>query len=261
MNKYKYGDKVYIKLSNIYGEVIGWTQRNINGEDCGYTYTIKVKLYGSFIWYIADVPENDIEKFIKVKFENGKSIQVYDDDKSAYNCDCESEQHSCTEKCDEKDYEYNKSCESLDNDKKFNLGDLYTSSQPEIVDYFYNKEKGTTVLKWSDGTTTKATVQMGDEPDRLTGFAYAVAKKYYSGNDFFAEADYWLIRKPRKEMALIKKLKQDAENERKREEKRKRNRERRVLRAKALDRKREYEARKLAAEKYGVPMEWGDDKE
>ena len=145
--------------------------------------------------------------------------------------------------------------------KKMNQADMKKLGLKIKVSDIYNEKKATTVLKWSDGTTTKATVQMGDEPDRLTGFAYAVAKKYYGGNDFFAEADYWLIKKPRKEKTLIEKLKQDAENERKREEKRKRNRERRVLRAKVLDRKREYEARKLAAEKYGVPMDWGDDSE
>ena len=256
MNKFKFGDKVMIKTMNKEGTILGWEHKVINGIDYGYTYTVK-----TFIEDDIPIIGTTREKDLELLTYNECSCDCCDCcghdvcEDSDYNDDFENELDD-----DEiEDYRYNKKAENLDNDKKFNLGDLYvTPALPQIVDYIYNEKKATTVLKWSDRTTTKATVQMGDEPDILTGFAYAVAKKYYGGNDFFAEADYWLIRRPRKEKALIEKLKQDAENEHKREEKRKRNRERRVLRAKALDRKREYEARKLAAEKYGVPMDWQD---
>lgn len=273
MNKYKFGDKVYISTIDMEGKIIGWEYKVINGKEIDVKYTVEIALEDENV-IASNVPEKDLEP---IRYNgcdrdcrdcwghNACSDSNYNDENCICNNNCNENDNDFENELDDdeiEDYRYNKSCESLDNDKKFNLGDLYvTPALPQIVDYIYNEEKATTVLKWSDGTTTKATVQMGDKPDKLTGFAYAVAKKYYGGNDFFAEADYWLIRKPRREKALVEKLKQDAENELKREEKRKRNRERRIIRAKTLDRSREYEVRKLAAEKYGVPMEWNEDSE
>lgn len=156
------------------------------------------------------------------------------------------------------DYKYNKSCESIDNDKKFNLGNLAQSlTYPQIRDYYYDEKTATTVIKWTDGTTTKVKAAKGDTPDQHTGLANAVAKKYFgNGNLFAREAKWWIVDEPKYRKEEEKFCKEyDAEQARK-EEKRRKDREKRIIKAKALARKREYEARKLAAEKYDVPMDW-----
>ena len=126
---------------------------------------------------------------------------------------------------------------------------------PEIVNYTYNSETGMTKIKWSDKTETTVYTEIGTVPDQFTGFVVAYAKKAAGNtsriNNLFEK---WAIKKPIKDkIAEEKRIAQETE-EKRIAEKRKIKREKWLIRKEALRIKREYEARKLANEKYGVPM-------
>ena len=127
---------------------------------------------------------------------------------------------------------------------------------PEISNYTYNDKIGLTTIEWCDGTKTIVRAENPDKADQFTGFMTAYAKKAAGNsnaiNDLF---DKWVIEKPKKEAEL--KAKKDriiAENKAK-EERDKKKREKHLIRREALRIKREYEAKKLAKEKYGIPMD------
>lgn len=250
MNKFKYGDRVYIKPLNLDGEILGWEQKIFNGINCGYKYAVEVFI--DRVSYIAgDIPEDDLELIEYNKCSCnccdccGREVCVCED------TDCD----------DDEDFENNKEAENFNNDKKFNLGNLAQSlTYPQIRDYYYDEKTATTVIKWTDGTTTKVKAAEGDTPNQHTGLANAVAKKFFgNGNLFAREAKWWIVDEPKYRADDEKFWKEcDAEQAR-REEKRRKDREKRIIKAKALARKREYEARKLAAEKYDVPMEWSEN--
>ena len=129
---------------------------------------------------------------------------------------------------------------------------------PEIVNYTYNSETGMTKIKWSDKTETTVYTEIGTIPDQFTGFVVAYAKKAAGNtshiNNLFEK---WAIKKPIKDkIAEEKRIAQETE-EKRIAEKRKAKREKWLIRKEALRIKREYEARKLANEKYGVPL--GED--
>ena len=127
---------------------------------------------------------------------------------------------------------------------------------PEISNYTYNDKIGLTTIEWCDGTKTIVRAENPDKADQFTGFMTAYAKKAAGNsnaiNDLF---DKWVIEKPKKEAEL--KAKKDriiAENKAK-EERDKKKREKHLIRREALRIKREYEAKKLAHEKYNIPMD------
>ena len=253
MNKFKYGDRVHIKPLNLDGKVLGWTLKIINGVECTCKYGVETLIKG--VPHIAgDVDEDDLEL-------------IEYNECSCDCCDCcgrevcEDSDYDDDDWDDDDDFENNKEAENLDNDKKFNLGNLAVSqTYPQIREYFYDPWTATTVVKWTDNTITKVKAAEGDTPDQHTGLANAVAKKYFgNGNLFAREAKWWIVDEPKARKEEEKFCKNyDAEQARK-AEKRKANRERRIINAKALARKREYEARKLAEKKYGVPAEWGGE--
>ena len=126
---------------------------------------------------------------------------------------------------------------------------------PEIVNYTYNSETGMTKIKWSDKTETTVYTEIGTIPDQFTGFVVAYAKKAAGNtsriNNLFEK---WAIKKPIKDkIAEEKRIAQETE-EKRIAEKRKAKHEKWLIRKEAIRIKREYEARKLANEKYGVPM-------
>ena len=262
-NKFEVGDKVYILNGAIdaIGTIIGLGYQSVNGKCENVYYHVRFEYKNKIILEASNIPEESLVSADSIDCERDFDewcTQFYHKNNS-HDDDFENELDD-----DEiEDYKYNKSCESIDNDKKFNLGNLATSlTYPQIRDYYYDEKTATTVVKWTDNTITKVKAAEGDTPDQHTGLANAVAKKYFgNGNLFAREAKWWIVDEPKarkEEEEFCKNY--DAEQARL-EAKRKANRERRIINAKALARKREYEARKLAAEKYGVPMEWGDDKE
>jgi hypothetical protein len=127
---------------------------------------------------------------------------------------------------------------------------------PEIVNYTYDFETGKTTIKWSDKTETTVASENPDTADQYTGFVTAIAKRATGNtshiNNLF---DKWAIKKPiQDKIAEEKRIAEDIENKRI-AEKRKAKRENWLIRREAIRIKREYEARKLANEKYGVPMD------
>lgn len=127
---------------------------------------------------------------------------------------------------------------------------------PEIVNYTYNSGTGKTTIKWSDKTETTVVSENPDTADQYTGFVTAIAKRATGNtshiNNLF---DKWAIKKPIKDkIAEEKRIAEEIENKRI-ADKRRAKREKWLIHREAIRIKREYEARKLANEKYGVPMD------
>lgn len=123
MNKFKYGDRVHIKPLNLDGKVLGWTLKIINGVECTCKYGVETLIKN--VPHIAgDVDEDDLE------------LITYNEC-SCDCCDCcghdvcEDSDYDEDNWDDDEDFENNKEAENLDNDKKFNLGDIYDPDEDE----------------------------------------------------------------------------------------------------------------------------------
>ena len=132
---------------------------------------------------------------------------------------------------------------------------LWTKTPCNIIcDYHY--ANGTTTITWLDGTKTTCHCDP-DKADQYTGFMIALAKHAYGNhNEATNRADYWINKKPemerKAEAKRIAKEKEEARIDAKRKERRAKNRIRRA----AIRRAEEYQAKKIANEKYGVPMDF-----
>lgn len=133
---------------------------------------------------------------------------------------------------------------------------IVKTPMPEIVNYTYDSKTGKTTIKWSDKTETTVVSENPNTADQYTGFVTAIAKKATGNtshiNNLF---DKWAIKKPIKDkIAEEKRIVEEIENKRI-ADKRRAKREKWLIRRESIRIKREYEARKLANEKYGVPMD------
>ena len=132
----------------------------------------------------------------------------------------------------------------------------FTMKMPNIKNYTYIDHIGLTTIEWSDGTKTTVRAENPARADQYTGFVTAYAKKAAGNtNNINKLFDEWAIERPEKEKKrlcdeLIARL--EAHEKQERENKK---REKRIIRREALRLKREYEAKKLAQEKYGVPVD------
>ena len=132
----------------------------------------------------------------------------------------------------------------------------FTMKMPNIKNYTYIDHIGLTTIEWSDGTKTTVRAENPAHADQYTGFVTAYAKKAAGNtNNINNLFDEWAIERPEKEKKrlcdeLIARL--EAHEKQERENKK---REKRIIRREALRLKREYEAKKLAKEKYGVPVD------
>lgn len=132
----------------------------------------------------------------------------------------------------------------------------FTMKMPNIKNYTYIDHIGLTTIEWSDGTKTTVRAENPAYADQYTGFVTAYAKKAAGNtNNINNLFDEWAIERPEKEKKrlcdeLIARL--EAHEKQERENKK---REKRLIRREALRLKREYEAKKLAQEKYGVPVD------
>ena len=126
---------------------------------------------------------------------------------------------------------------------------------PNIVDYKYNHKTGETHIKWADKTETRVKPESNTVPNQYVGFVTAYAKRA-AGNTSRINGlfDKWAFKKPILDKKTeAKRIEEEIETKRI-IEKRKAKREKWLIRKEALRIKREYEAKKLANEKYGVPM-------
>lgn len=142
-----------------------------------------------------------------------------------------------------------KQCEEIKNESNNNM------RMPDIRNYTYNNEIGLTVIEWSDGTKTIAKAENILTADCYSGFVTAYAKKAAGNNNAINNLfDKWVIEKPKKEAEIkVQKERRLAENKAK-EERNRKKREKYLIRKEAIRLKREYEAKKLAHEKYNVPI-------
>ncbi len=129
-------------------------------------------------------------------------------------------------------------------------------TMPNIVNYTYNPEIALTTIEWADGTKTTVRAENPNMADQYTGFVTAVAKKACGNNNTINNLyDEWAIKKPAREFKKQIINNNKLLEEKRIAEKRKTKREQYLIRKEALRLKREYEAKKYANEKHGVPMD------
>ena len=58
---------------------------------------------------------------------------------------------------------------------------------PRLVNVWFNEKKGVTVVKWSDGTITKVTLQNDDVWDKAIGIGFCYIKKFSGNSSSFNE--------------------------------------------------------------------------
>lgn len=135
-------------------------------------------------------------------------------------------------------------------------GEDFTMKMPNIKNYTYIDHIGLTTIEWSDGTKTTVRAENPAYADQYTGFVTAYAKKAAGNtNNINNLFDEWAIERPKREAKRgVEELAARLEAHEKQERKNKK-REKRIIRREALRLKREYEAKKLAQEKYGVPVD------
>lgn len=128
---------------------------------------------------------------------------------------------------------------------------------PKITNYAYNEDTAVTTIEWSDGTKTTVRAENPDTADPHTGFMAAYAKKAAGNNNTINKLyDEWVIKKPAREQKAQIKDNAVALEEQRILKKRKAKKEKWLIRKRAAEIAKEYEARKIANEKYGVPIDY-----
>lgn len=128
---------------------------------------------------------------------------------------------------------------------------------PDIIGYKYNENTAVTIIEWSDGTKTTVRAENPDTADPYTGFVAAYAKKAAGNNNMINKLyDEWAIKKPAREAKAQIKANAAALEKQRIAKKRKAKKEQYLIRKRAAEINKEYEAKKLAHEKYGVPMDY-----
>lgn len=143
----------------------------------------------------------------------------------------------------------------------YTTGILYVDTTfnklPDIINYTYNETTAVTTIEWSDGTKTTVRAENPDTADPHTGFVTAYAKRAAGNNNMINKLyDEWAIKKPAREAKAQIKANAAALEEQRIAKKRKAKKEKYLIRKRAAEINKEYEAKKLACEKYGVPMDY-----
>lgn len=134
--------------------------------------------------------------------------------------------------------------------------EIPTMKMPNITNYTYAPHIGLTTIEWSDGTKTTVRAEDPENADQYTGFVTAYAKKAAGNtNNINNLFDEWAIERPKRETKRMSDEMVARIEAQKKQERDNKKREKRLIRREALRLKREYEAKKLAKEKYGVPVD------
>lgn len=134
---------------------------------------------------------------------------------------------------------------------------MENNKMPDITNYSYNETTAVTTIEWSDGTKTVARAEDLSTASQYTGFVTAYAKKAAGNNNTINKLyDEWAVKKPARE--IKEQIKVNAAELEKQHiaEKHKAKKEQYLIRKRAAEINKEYEAKKLAHEKYGVPMDF-----
>lgn len=134
---------------------------------------------------------------------------------------------------------------------------MENNKMPDITNYVYNATTAVTTIEWSDGTKTTARAEDPSTANSYTGFVTAYAKKAAGNNNTINKLyDEWAVEKPAREAKAQIKANAAALEEQRIAKKRKAKKEQYLIRKRAAEINKEYEAKKLAHEKYGVPMDY-----
>lgn len=134
-----------------------------------------------------------------------------------------------------------------------------------IVDYFYNKDKKATTLKFADGTIT--TCKESEPLDsRYMGFMICVAKKAMENQqNVLTQADYWIDKKLKQELKVKEEIEKRKKEEKELIERQKEKARKRKVKKRAKEIQKEYlkthssieeSAEEVAMKKYGVPVDY-----
>ena len=109
--------------------------------------------------------------------------------------------------------------------------------------YKYTEDTAITTIEWSDGTKTTVHAEHPEKADPYTGFVTACAKKAFGNNNTINNLfDEWAVKKPEREIKAKIKANAAELEARRIAEKRKAKREKWLVRRRAADINREYEA-------------------
>lgn len=130
-------------------------------------------------------------------------------------------------------------------------------SMPDIINYNYNEDTTVTTIEWSDGTKTTVRAEFPDTASQHEGFMVAYAKKAAGNNNTINNLyEEWAVKKPAREQKAQIKANAERLEEQRIAKKRKAKKEQWLIRKRAAEIDKEYKAKKLANEKYGVPMDF-----
>lgn len=134
----------------------------------------------------------------------------------------------------------------------------------DIVKYDNKGNKITykrTTLTFDDGSMTSVEAP-ADKADPYMGFYICYAKRM-AGNDNTINdvAEHWIEDVPKKKAKEKAEADRREKEEQRIQERDKKRREKKRIRLEAIRRKEQYDAAKLANEKYGVPMDFKNNKE
>lgn len=142
--------------------------------------------------------------------------------------------------------------------------EIINHTYEDIVKYDNKGNKITykrTTLTFDDGSMTSVEAP-ADKADPYMGFYICYAKRM-AGNDNTINdvAEHWIEDVPKKKAKEKAEADRREKEEQRIQERDKKRREKKRIRLEAIRRKEQYDAAKLANEKYGVPMDFKNNKE
>ena len=184
---------------------------------------------------------------IEFEFKNGSAIKIIQDNSNTYRSSVWgfTSNFTCIDEFDPDDI--NKFFKNTTNKGNFNM--------PKITNYKYTEDTAITTIEWSDGTKTTVHAEHPETADPYTGFVAACAKKAFGNNSTINNLfDEWVIKRPAREAEAKAKAEAVKLEEKRIADKNRTKKENWEIHKRATEIAKEYKARKLAYEKYGVPM-------
>lgn len=123
------------------------------------------------------------------------------------------------------------------------------------IDYRYNAKTGETTIKWADGIVTTAKAESLEQADQFFGLIMTIMKRM-TDNRILDAYEQFAVKLPEYKKKAFEQAEKEAEVNAKSDAKAAKRRHDWAVRREAVRIKREYEARLLANEKWGVPLDF-----
>lgn len=123
------------------------------------------------------------------------------------------------------------------------------------IDYRYNAKTGETTIKWADGIVTTAKAESLEQADQFFGLIMTIMKRM-TDNRILDAYEQFGVKLPEYKKKAFEQAEKEAEANAKSDAKAAKRRHDWAVRREAVRIKREYEARLLANEKWGVPLDF-----